>query len=373
MSSSVRGARLMSALLPGLPQLIGGRLLGGSVLGAIWLLHLAVLITSLGSVGEAVRGPLDEKLAVATLVGGLVGTWLWSWVEVSRPRAERTTGISQWRLAVRAFSRNRTAVVGLVMLVLLYLIALLAPLIASFDPLQQAESLVADRFQGFSGTHVLGTDEYGRDVLARLLYGARVSLSIGILAMGIAVTLGTAVGAVAGYMGGLVDAALMRFVDMVISFPRLVLLITIVAVFESSFLLIVLVLGLTMWPSTARLVRGEVLTLREREFVQAAEALGYSKRRIVWKHLIPNALAPVIVAGTLGVGNTIVLEAGLSYLGFAANDAVSWGKMMVDGKDYMRDAWWLATFPGLAIVFTVLSFNLVGDGLRDALDPRLRT
>jgi len=166
----------------------------------------------------------------------------------------------------------------------------------------------------------------------------------------------------------------MRFVDMVISFPRLILLLTIVAVFRPSFSLIVVVLGLTLWPATARIVRGEVLSLREREFVQAAQALGYSKRRIILKHLIPNALAPVIVAATLGVGNTIVLEAGLSFLGVGLPSSTpSWGNMVADGQEVMLNAWWIATFPGLAIVFTVLSFNLVGDGLRDALDPRLRS
>jgi peptide/nickel transport system permease protein len=166
----------------------------------------------------------------------------------------------------------------------------------------------------------------------------------------------------------------MRFVDMVISFPRLVLLITIIALFQASIFLIIAVLGLTLWPSTARIVRGEVLSLREREFVQAATALGYSKKRIILRHLIPNALAPVIVAATLGIGNTIVLEAGLSFLGLGVQPPTpSWGTMVADGRNVLLNAWWLSTFPGLAIVFTVLSFNLVGDGLRDALDPRLRT
>ena len=236
------------------------------------------------------------------------------------------------------------------------------------------ENLVDGRFLGMSEAHLLGTDEYGRDVFTRLLYGARISLTIGLLAMGIAVTIGTLVGSVAGYLGGYVDAVVMRFVDMVISFPRLILLLTIVAVFRPSFSLIVVVLGLTLWPATARIVRGEVLSLREREFVQAAQALGYSKRRIILKHLIPNALAPVIVAATLGVGNTIVLEAGLSFLGVGLPSSTpSWGNMVADGQEVMLNAWWIATFPGLAIVFTVLSFNLVCDGLRDALDPRLRS
>jgi len=187
------------------------------------------------------------------------------------------------------------------------------------------------------------------------------------------VTLGTLLGAVAGYVGGWVDVATMRLVDMVIAFPRLVLLITVVALFQSSVVLIVVVLGLTLWPSTARIVRAEVLGVREREFVQAARALGYSRRRIILRHVVPNVLAPVIVAATLGIGDTIVLEAGLSFLGQGIQPPTpSWGTMVADGRNNLLGAWWLSTFPGFAIVITVLSFNLVGDGLRDALDPRHR-
>jgi peptide/nickel transport system permease protein len=219
----------------------------------------------------------------------------------------------------------------------------------------------------------MGTDQAARDVLSRLLYGARISLGIGILAVAISVTLGTLLGAVAGYLGGWVDGAVMRFVDMVIAFPRLVLLVTIVAVFQPSILLIVAVLGLTLWPGTARIVRGEVLALRERGFVLAARALGYSRRRIILRHVVPNVLGPVIVAATLGIGETIVLEAGLSFLGLGVQPPTpSWGTMVADGRNNLLGAWWLSTFPGFAIVLTVLAFNLVGDGLRDAMDPRLR-
>jgi peptide/nickel transport system permease protein len=332
-----------------------------------------VLLSRWGRVIAAVGGAWDERLAVGTLGFALLGSWMWSWWDAGRRGHGVSHGVSQWDLAVRAFSKNRPAVAGLMAIAALYLVALLTPLLAPQDPTLQGD-LVRERFVGLSSIHPLGTDQFARDVLSRLLYGARISLLIGFVSVGISVTIGTLLGAVAGFIGGIVDGIIMRFVDMVISFPQLVLLITIVALFEPSIFLIVAVLGLTLWPSTARIVRGEVLSLREREFVQAATALGYSKRRIILRHLIPNALAPVIVAATLGIGNTIVLEAGLSFLNLGVQPPTpSWGTMVADGRDVLLDAWWLSTFPGLAIVFTVLSFNLVGDGLRDALDPRLRT
>jgi peptide/nickel transport system permease protein len=368
----VRGGRALSALLPGLPQLLSGRWGTGATALLAWASCLWILVTRPGRVATGLGGAWDERLAVATLVGSLLAAWLWSWRDVGRPRVAKQVGVSQWDLAVRAFSRNRTAVAGLIVIVALYLVALLTPLIAPFDPTFQG-NLLSERFVGPSPAHPLGTDHFARDILSRLLYGTRISLTIGFVAVGISVTIGTLLGAIAGFVGGAVDGAIMRFVDMVISFPQLVLLITVIALFEPSIFLIIAVLGLTLWPSTARIVRGEVLSLREREFVQAATALGYSKRRIILRHLIPNALAPVIVAATLGIGHTIVLEAGLSFLGLGVQPPTpSWGTMVADGRNVLLNAWWLSTFPGLAIVFTVLSFNLVGDGLRDALDPRLR-
>ncbi len=367
------GTRALSVALPGLPQIIAGRWAAGATALLTWLGLLWVLGSRLGRVRDAVAGAGDEKLAVLTLLAGLITSWAWSWRDLHRHDDTDGGGVSQWDLAVSAFSKNRTAVVGLMAIVGLYLIALITPLIAPHDPNVQYD-LVSLRFNGMSAAHPLGTDELARDVLSRLLYGARVSLAVGLLAVTIAVTIGTALGAIAGYLGGVVDSVIMRFVDMVMSFPRLILLITAIAVFQPSMGLIVMVLGLTLWPGTARIVRGEVLSLREREFVEAAVALGYSKRRIIRRHLIPNALAPVIVAATLGIGNTIVLEAGLSFLGLGVPEPTpSWGSMVAAGRDHLLDAWWLSTFAGLAIVLTVLSFNLVGDGLRDALDPRLRS
>ncbi len=368
-----RGGRSLSAVLPGLPQILSGRWAAGSAALLIWLSFVAIAVARPERIGAAVRGSWDEQLALATWLGGLLASWLWSWRNLANAGAPGHPGISQWDLAVRAFSRNRTAVAGLFVIVGMYVAALLTPLITPADPTLQG-NLVSESLQGMSRTHLLGTDHFARDVLSRMLYGARISLTIGFVAVGISVTIGTLIGAIAGFLGGLVDTLIMRVVDMVISFPRLVLLITIIAVFEPSIFLIVVVLGLTLWPTTARIVRSEVLSLRERDFVQAARALGYSKRRIILRHLIPNALAPVIVAATLGIGNTIVLEAGLSFLGLGVQPPTpSWGTMVADGRSHLLNAWWITTFPGLAIVFTVLAFNLVGDGLRDALDPRLRT
>lgn len=368
-----RGGKPLSAVLPGAPQLLAGRWGAGGTALLVWVGFLWIVWRRLERVPAALGGPWDAKLAVFTLVMGVAGAWLWSWWDLRRPAAPKEVGVSQWDLALRTFSRNRTAVAGLMVIFGLYLVALVAPLLTPFDPTFQGD-LLTERFVGPSDVHPLGTDQYARDVLSRLLYGARISLTIGFVAVGIAVTIGTLLGAIAGYLGGWVDSVIMRFVDMVISFPRLVLLITVIALFQPSIFLIIAVLGLTLWPGTARIVRGEVLSLREREFIEAVEALGYSRRRIILRHLIPNALGPVIVAATLGIGNTIVLEAGLSFLGLGVQPPTpSWGTMVADGRLNLLDAWWLATFPGFAIVFTVLSFNLVGDGLRDALDPRLRS
>jgi peptide/nickel transport system permease protein len=267
---------------------------------------------------------------------------------------------------------------GLGIVIVFYLGMLLTPLLAPFEPefrsAYEAGGDMASRFQAPSSVHVMGTDQYSQDVFSRILYGARISLTIGLLAVGLSVTLGTFLGAVAGYLGGWVDSAIMRFVDMVMAIPRLVILITIVAVFRANLLVVVGALAFTQWPFTTRMVRGEILALKEREFAEAARALGFSRRRILFRHLLPNALGPLIVVATLGVGNAIVLEAGLSFLGLGIQAGTpSWGSMVAAGGDYLIDAWWIATFPGLAIALVVLAFNLVGDGLRDALDPRQGT
>lgn len=365
---------VLAFVLPGVAQLKAGRNVLGTVLLLTWLFVVGVVVLAGDRIAAVpATGSLDDQVAVATLVLLALLVWFFGIRDLKRPHDTTAGGDSQWSIAVRHFRRNRVAVIGLGVIALFYLIALLAPLIAPYDPIAQRD-IARTSFLPPSSDHWLGTDRFGRDVLSRILYGARISLAIAFVATVISITLGTLIGAIAGYAGGKVDAILMRFTDMVLAFPRLVLLIMIVALFSPSIAVIITVLGLTQWPSTTRIVRGDVLSLREREFVQAARALGFSSRRILLRHLIPNVLAPVIVAATLGIGNTIVLEAGLSFLGLGVSAPTpTWGNMVAEGRDYLLRAWWLATFPGLTIVFVVLAFNLVGDGLRDALDPRLRS
>jgi len=254
------------------------------------------------------------------------------------------------------------------------LAALLAPLLSPFDPFYQEvfqRGNLALRLAPPSPGHPFGTDQFGRDVLSRVLYGARLSLSLGFLVVGISASVGTLLGATAGYLGGRFDSLVMRLADVMMAFPRMILLIVLAALFRPSLPLLVLALALTQWPFATRMVRGEVLSLRKREYAEAAVALGYSRRRILFRHLLPNAHGPIIVLATLGIGNTIVLEAGLSFLGLGAGGTTSWGRLIAEGMGpLVEGAWWVATFPGLALVVVVLALNIAGDGLRDALDPR---
>ncbi len=373
-SQASHGARALAYLVPGLPHLLRGRRLAGGSLLALALSMAAVLAFAFERVRATFSvGRPEHWIALATLFGGLAVAW---GVSVAAQLGAGTPAAagraSQWAIAWREFRKNRLAVVGLYIMIALYLATLLSAYLAPYDP-SLFENIKATRHLPPSLEHLMGTDRFGRDVFSRVLYGARISLSIGFIAVGISVTIGTLVGAVSGFFGGAVDTVLMRLVDMLISFPRLVLLITVIALFEPSITLVVVVLGLTLWPSTARIVRGEVLSLREREFIQAAHALGLSSPRIISRHIIPNVLGPVIVAATLGLGNIILIEAGLSFLGLSVQPPTpSWGNMINGGREYLVQAWWVATFPGLAIVLTVVAFNLIGDGLRDAFDPRLR-
>jgi peptide/nickel transport system permease protein len=271
-------------------------------------------------------------------------------------------------VARRRFLARRRAVGGAILLVALTLGAVLAPALAPYDP---AEQRVAAAVQPPSAAHLMGTDSFGRDVLSRALWGGRVSQLIGLLSMVVSIAVGVIVGGLAGFHGRAVDGILMRLTETIVTFPTFFLLITLVAVFGARLSLLVLAIGLTSWPITARVVRAECLTLREREFVQAARALGAGGPRIMARHLLPNVMPVIIVAATLRVAYVILVEAGLSYLGVGVPPpTASWGSMVADGREYLFRAWWISFFPGLFIFLTVMTYNLVGDGLRDAFDPR---
>ena len=270
----------------------------------------------------------------------------------------------------RALRRNRLALVGGGVVVCLAALALLAPVIAPWDPYRPDVKNILD---APSGIHPLGTDQLGRDVLSRMLYGARVSLAVGFVSVGIATLIGIVLGSLAGYHGGTMDAMVMRLVDLMLVFPRFFLLLAVLAFLRPSIWTIMAVIGLTGWMSVARLVRAEFLSLREREFVLWSQSIGASAFRIIWRHILPNAMAPVLVAMTLGIPAAILTESGLSFLGLGVQPPhASWGNILNEGKDAIEIGWWLSAYPGVAILVTVLSYNLLGEGIRDALDPRLR-
>jgi peptide/nickel transport system permease protein len=270
----------------------------------------------------------------------------------------------------RAFQKNELAVVGGLVVLCLVLLASLAPLIAPWDPHRPDIKKILDPP---SSAHPFGTDQLGRDVLSRMLSGARVSLAVGFVSVGIATAIGIVLGATAGYYGGFVDAGIMRLVDLMLVFPRFFLLLAVLAFLKPSIWTIMVVIGLTGWMGVTRLVRAEFLSLREREFVLWSQSVGASGFRVIWRHILPNALAPVLVAMTLGIPAAILTESGLSFLGLGVQPPfATWGNILNEGKDTIEIAWWLSLYPGVAILVTVLSYNLLGEGIRDALDPRLR-
>ena len=283
---------------------------------------------------------------------------------------KRVGARTPWAVSVRRFRANRLALWSLYVLGILVFAALLAPLLAPHDPLAIGD-VMATRFQPPSWAHPFGTDEFGRDLFSRALYGARVSLSVGILAMLLATSIGSLYGAVSGYFGGFVDGVMMRIVDVWIAFPAFYLMLLLVGVFEASVPVLILILALTAWPPTARFIRGEILSLRERDYVEAARAMGLPAHRIILRHLIPGALSPVLVTGALAVAGMIGAEAGLSFLGLGISPPTpSWGNMVAAGKDALASAWWVSFFPGALLTITLIAFSLVADGLRDALDPK---
>lgn len=289
---------------------------------------------------------------------------------VLRNTARPDVNASGARAALTRYAAHPSAVIALILLIALFTVSLLAPWLSPHDPTEIPGASLASAAP--STAFPFGTDYAGRDVLSRVLYGARISLSVALLGTVIAMTVGTAYGLAAGFYGGRLDALLMRFVDAMLAIPRIVLLIVVATLWSPITLgALIVILGLTAWFATSRLVRAEVLAIKEREMVLAARALGASDLAIIRRHILPNVLTPVLVAATLGVAGVIINEAALSFLGIGVPDPTpSLGNIIRDGTPYLASAWWVSLFPGLALVITSLAYNLAGDGLRDAMDPR---
>jgi peptide/nickel transport system permease protein len=263
---------------------------------------------------------------------------------------------------------NPLAKAGFIIILVVFLLAMLAPWISPYDPddINVKAILLAPSLE-----HWMGTDGLGRDVLSRMLHGGRISLLVGLVAVGISTAIGILLGALAGYYRGWVDTTIMRLVDIMLSIPSFFLILAVIAFLTPSIINIMIVIGLTSWMGVTRLVRAEFLSLSEREFVQASRTLGAKDARLIFTHLLPNSLTPIIVSSVLGIASAVLMESGLSFLGLGVQaPQASWGNILTDGKEYIQFAWWLSLYPGMAILITVLGYNLLGEGLRDALDPR---
>jgi ABC-type dipeptide/oligopeptide/nickel transport system permease subunit len=276
-----------------------------------------------------------------------------------------------WAESWYQLTRNRAAMAGLVIIAFFALIAIFAPLFAPGDPLEQTIS--ARMTAPFTDGYILGTDDLGRDLLSRIIYGGRISLIIGVVSVGISLVLGIAAGMIAGYFGGWVDKTIMRVIDIMLAFPYILLTIVIVAILGPSLFNAMVAIGISQMPRYARVIRASVMAEREQDYVLAEKSLGTGNMELMFRTILPNALAPTIVQATLGVGEAILSSAGLSFLGLGAQPPTpEWGLMIASSKQFITSAWWIVTLPGLAILLAVLGFNLLGDGLRDILDPRLR-
>lgn len=264
---------------------------------------------------------------------------------------------------------NKLTLFGGIVILFMLTIAILAPLIASHDP---TEIDIENALVGPSLGHILGTDQLGRDIYSRMVFGSRISLTIGFVAVGIAAVIGITLGSIAGYFGGKIDSIIMRFVDIMLCFPSFFLILAVVAIIGPNIYNIMIVIGFTSWMGMARLIRAEILSLKERDFIAAAKVLGANSTGIIVRHLIPNGIGPVLVSFVFGVAAAVLIEAGLSFLGLGIQPPTpSWGNILMEGKATLGVAWWLILFPGLAILITVLAFNLIGEGLRDAINPKI--
>jgi len=277
---------------------------------------------------------------------------------------------SPWRIALRMLVRNKVAMAGLGIIVVLALLAILAPRISPYDP---NEVDILRQLEGPSESHLLGTDLYGRDILSRIFWGGRITLVVGLISVAIASSVGIVLGLVSGYYGGVTDSLIMRFIDILLSFPRILLALTIVGMLGPGLLNVMLAVGIASVTGYARLVRGTVLSAKEQTYVEAARVIGCQDIKILFRHLLPNVIGPVIVLATLDVASAILAASSLSFLGLGVQPPTAeWGYMLNEGRNYLRSAPWITFFPGMAIMISVLSINMLGDGLRDALDPRLK-
>jgi len=271
---------------------------------------------------------------------------------------------------IRNIIRHKLALIGLIILIPMFLSALLAPIISPHNPVEPDMKQI---LSPPSIAHPFGTDTLGRDVFSRVMYGSRISLLVGFVSIGIAVMIGIVIGAISGYYGGMIDEVFMRFVDLMMWFPTFFLILAVIALLEPSIWNIMIVIGLTNWMGIARLVRAEILSIKNKEFVLAAKAQGFTEKRIIFNHVLPNSLTPVYVVATLGIGGAILTESALSFLGIGVQPPTpSWGNILTQAKDNIEVAWWLSLYPGLAIFLTVMGYNLLGEGLRDIFDPRRR-
>jgi peptide/nickel transport system permease protein len=279
--------------------------------------------------------------------------------------------MDQFKATLRKLKQNKLAFLGAGVIALIVLVAIFAPFIAPFD---YARQVLPDRFLPPGIEYPLGTDQLGRCIFSRMVYGSRIALMIGVMVVGIQAAIGVTLGLISGYYGGRIDTIIMRLVDIMLAFPAIVLALAIAATLGPGLFNVMVALGVIGWSGYARLVRGQVLSVKENDYIEAVRATGASDARIIFRHILPNVLAPIIVMATLGMAGALLAASALSFLGLGAQPPMPcWGAILADGRDFLRRAWWIATFPGVAIMVTVLGFNFMGDGLRDALDPRLKT
>ncbi len=366
--------RLLLAVLPGVNHLQDGKLRRGISLFTISILLLSICIFKWQKIMTCMYSGTINLWSASLLIFLLcIIVWYYSIIYALKSEPDKVKPLKKseaFQYAFKRFSANKLAMISAYILLILFIVAFLAPILAPYDP-HIIKDVVNSRYQAPSMNHLFGTDALGRDLFSRALFGARISLSIGVLSVIISMSLGTIYGAIAGFSGGVIDNILMRFVDIIMAFPVFFLMLLLVGVFDAGVMMLILILGFTSWPGTARYIRGEILSLKERGFIESARSIGLPARLIIWRHLIPNALSPVLVSAALMIGGMITAEAGLSFLGIGIRPPIpSWGNMISAGQDAVFSGWWIAFFPGLLLTITILSLNLLADGLRDALDTK---